>query len=56
MAKRLTSVAMNDSIESIGESAFEECTKLTSVTMNDRVTRIGKRAFYNCSLTSKYSY
>ena len=42
-----------NSVISIGDSAFENCTSLTSVTIPDSVTSIGDYAFCNCtSLTS----
>ena len=42
-----------NSVISIGDSAFENCTSLTSVTILDSVTIIGRSAFENCtSLTS----
>jgi len=42
-----------NSVTSIGEEAFFNCTGLTSVTIPGRVTSIGKEAFYNCTgLTS----
>ncbi len=42
-----------DSVTSIGESAFWDCTNLTSITIPDGVTSIGDAAFYECSsLTS----
>ena len=42
-----------NSVISIGDSAFENCTSLTSVTIPDSVTIIGRSAFENCtSLTS----
>ena len=42
-----------DSVTSIGEMAFYNCTSLTSVDIPDSVTSIGDRAFYDCtSLTS----
>ncbi len=48
-----TIYSIPDSVTSIGDSAFEDCTKLTSVTIGDSVTSIGDRAFYHCtSLTS----
>ena len=42
-----------DSVTSIGDSAFADCSSLTSVTIPDSVTSIGYSAFENCSkLTS----
>ncbi len=42
-----------NSVTSIGESAFEHCSKLTSITIPNSVTSIGEYAFYWCSgLTS----
>ena len=42
-----------DSITSIGDYAFSNCSRLTSVTIPNSVTSIGRYAFYNCSgLTS----
>ena len=42
-----------DSVTSIGDSAFYNCTGLTSVTIPDSVTSIGNYAFYSCdNLTS----
>ncbi|MBQ8381151.1 MAG: leucine-rich repeat domain-containing protein, partial [Clostridia bacterium] len=49
----LTSVAIGNSVTSIGSSAFWGCSSLTSVTIGNSVTSIGDSAFYNCnSLTS----
>ncbi|MGN0633021.1 MAG: leucine-rich repeat protein [Oscillospiraceae bacterium] len=48
-----TTYTIPDSVSSIGEGAFIDCTSLTSVIIPDRVTRIGGFAFENCtSLTS----
>ena len=42
-----------NSVTSIGDNAFRNCTNLTSVTIPDSVTSIGDRAFRDCnSLTS----
>ena len=38
-----------DTVTSIGESAFYDCSGLTSVTIADNVTSIGGGAFYGCS-------
>ena len=46
-------VILSDSVTSIGERAFYNCTSLTSVTIGNSVTSIGYEAFYGCtSLTS----
>ncbi len=48
-----TSYTIPDSVTSIGNSAFSDCTSLTSVTIPDSVTSIGGAAFSDCtSLTS----
>ena len=49
----MTSVTIGNSVTSIGDCAFFDCTALTSVTIGNSVTSIGVGAFYNCpSLTS----
>ena len=49
----LTEYTILDSVTTIGERAFKNCSNLTSVTIPDSVTTIGVAAFYNCSnLTS----
>jgi uncharacterized repeat protein (TIGR02543 family) len=45
----LTSVTIGNSVSSIGESAFYNCTGLTSVTIGNSVTSIGYNEFYDCS-------
>ena len=48
-----TSYTIPDSVTSIGNWAFRDCTSLTSVTIPDSVTSIGGGTFYNCTgLTS----
>ena len=49
----LTSVTIPNSVTTIENSAFEECSSLTSVTIPNNVTTIGSGAFRSCtSLTS----
>ena len=50
---KFTKLTIGDSVTTIGESAFEDCSSLTSVTIGDSVTTIGRYVFYRCSsLTS----
>jgi hypothetical protein len=44
----LTNVTIGDSVTSIGESAFGQCTNLSSVTIGNSVTNIGSLAFAGC--------
>ena len=49
----LKSVTIGNSVTSIGEGAFEDCSGLKSVTIPNSVTSIGEQAFYDCrGLTS----
>ena len=45
----LTSVTIPNSVTSIGNYAFRDCSGLTSVTIGNSVTSIGNSAFYGCS-------
>ena len=47
-----TSITIPNSVTSIGEWAFHDCSSLTSITIPNSVTSIGDRAFSACSLTS----
>ena len=42
-------IIFDGDIISIGEFAFNDCSRLTSVTIPDRITSIGNYAFNNCS-------
>ncbi len=44
----IESVAIENGVTSIGESAFYECENLTTVTMADSVTKVGGCAFLRC--------
>jgi hypothetical protein len=49
----LTSISIPNSVTSIGEHAFSDCSGLTSIKIPESVTSIGDYAFYECSgLTS----
>ena len=51
--KSQTSYTIPNSVTSIGDRAFESCTRLTSITIPNSVTSIGAWAFWNCTgLTS----
>lgn len=45
----LTSIALGDNIEYIGENAFTYCSGLTSIRIPASVKKIGEGAFTNCS-------
>ena len=45
----MTSIIIPDSVTSIGNYAFYNCTGLTSVTIPDGVTSIGDYAFWDCN-------
>ena len=46
--KTETSFTIPDSVTSIGNYAFRDCSSLTSVVIGDSVTSIGNYAFYEC--------
>ena len=53
IGKTATSFTVPDSVTTIGDYAFYDCSSLTSIEIPDSVTSIGDRAFYYCtSLTS----
>ncbi len=53
IGKGIISITIPDSVTSIGDYAFEDCSSLTSITIPDSVTSIGEFAFRECSsLTS----
>ena len=45
----LTSVTLPDTLTSIGDQAFRNCSSLTSLTLPDSLTTIGERVFEGCS-------
>ena len=53
--KTLGSIVLPDTITTIGNNAFANCTSLASVTIPNGVTEIGYQAFWGCdSLTDIY--
>ncbi|WP_296333094.1 leucine-rich repeat domain-containing protein [uncultured Treponema sp.] len=45
----LTSIALPDSVQNIGEQAFSNCSKLTEITLGKGLAFIGDNAFSSCS-------
>lgn len=52
----ITSLTMGDSVTSIENSAFWNCTSLASVTFGDGLTSIGNSTFQNCRSGVAYSH
>ena len=48
-SKKITSIAIPNSVTSIGNNAFNGCTSLTEITIPNSVTSIGEKAFYGCT-------
>ena len=53
---KLVSVSIGNSVASIGDYAFGNCTSLGSVTMGDSVTTIGAYAFYGCTALTGFTF
>ena len=49
-------VTIGDSVKTIPNKLFYNCTSLTSITIPNSVTSIGNNAFRNCALNEVYSY
>lgn len=47
-AKRITSVYVPDTVKTIGNKAFMECTKLKKVELSQSVTTLGDAVFWEC--------
>ena len=49
LINEIRSIVIDESVISIGEYAFSDCSNLTSITLPDSLTSIGEGAFYCCS-------
>ena len=54
--QEIKDLVIPNSVTSIGNSAFENCSSLTSVTIPESVTSIGNSAFSGCSSLTKTNY
>ena len=52
----ITKITIPNTITSIGEYTFSDCTSLTSITIPNSVTSIGDEAFYGCSKLTYNEY
>jgi hypothetical protein len=52
----MASIGISDSVEIIGESAFQWCEKLTKIVIPDNVRSIGVNAFKNCASLSNVTF
>ena len=43
-------------VQTIGKSAFEECTKLTTLNLGESLTTVGDRTFYHCKNVTKLTF
>lgn len=46
---------MSDSVTSLGEGCFANCSELTSVTFSNKITELPAEVFLNCSRLRMYS-
>ncbi|MGN1419722.1 MAG: leucine-rich repeat protein, partial [Acutalibacteraceae bacterium] len=53
---KIKSVTIGNNVESIGNCAFEYCSKLTDLTISNSVTNIGSSAFYGCTGLTKINW
>ncbi len=44
----MTNITIPNSVTSIGDAAFSDCSNLASVTIPDSVESVGYQAFYGC--------
>ena len=49
-------VYLNEGLQTIGDSAFENCDNLTSIHFPQSLTTMGKRAFYDCNNLSGITF
>ncbi len=52
----ITSIIIPDSVTSIGQSAFDDCSNLTSVIISDSVISMGWSVFYGCDNLTIYCH
>lgn len=56
IGSRISQLDIPEGVESIGTSAFSECTALKNITLGSTIASIGDEAFYDCSNLNDFEF